>query len=41
MILMSDTRLKQTNITFFDYINPQEQATIDFCDEFVGPIIGV
>ena len=41
MILMSDTRLKNTNIAFFDYINPKEQATIDFCDEFVGPIIGV
>jgi hypothetical protein len=39
--LMSDERLKENDITFYDYINPQDKATRDFCDEFTGPIIGM
>ena len=41
MNIMSDKRLRKNDITFYDYINPGEQATIDFIDEFVGPIIGM
>jgi hypothetical protein len=39
--LMSDDRLKENDITFYDYIDPQDKATRDFCDEFTGPIIGM
>lgn len=39
--LMSDERLKENDQTFYEYIDPKEKATNDFCLEFVGPIIGV
>ena len=41
MIMMSDERLRENDITFYDYIDPKEQATIDWVHEFVGPIIGM
>lgn len=41
MILMSDERLKKDDITFIEYIDPQEKASVDFCHEFVGPIMGM
>lgn len=40
-ILFSDERLQDNDITFYEYIDPQDQATINFVDEFVGPILGV
>ena len=39
--LFSDERLKENDITFFEYIDPQDQATIDWVDEFTGPILGM
>jgi hypothetical protein len=41
MFLFSDKRLRQDDITFYDYINPQDKATEDFVLEFTGPIIGM
>ena len=37
----SDERLRKNDITFFDYIDPKDQATINFVDELVGPILGM
>ena len=37
----SDERLRKNDITFFDYIDPKDQATINFIDELVGPILGM
>lgn len=39
--MFSDERLKEDDITFFDYMDPQDQATIDWIDEFTGPIVGM
>ena len=39
--LMSDEKLKEDDITFYDYIDPQEKSSSDWILEFVGPIIGV
>jgi len=33
--------LKSLNMTFYDYIDPQEQATINFTDEFAGSLLGL
>ena len=40
-MVFSDERLRENDITFFDYMDPQDQATIDWIDEFVGPILGM
>ena len=37
----SDERLKENDITFYDYMDPKDQGTSDWVDEFVGPIIGM
>lgn len=42
MMSLSDAGLKRyCEVTFYDYIDPREQATVDFVDEFVGPILGM
>ena len=41
MLLFSDKRLRENDISFYDYINPQDKATEDFVLEYVGPIIGM
>jgi hypothetical protein len=40
-MVFSDERLQENDITFYDYMDPQDQATINFLDEFVGPILGM
>jgi hypothetical protein len=39
--MMSDERLKENDITFYDYINPKNKISEDWCDEFTGPIMGM
>ena len=41
MFIFSEERLKENDITFYDYIDPPDQATEDFVMEFTGPIIGM
>lgn len=41
MFLFSDKRLRENDITFYDYIDPKDKPTEDFAMEFVGPIIGM
>ena len=41
MFLFSEKRLRDNDITFYDYINPQDKATEDWLMEFAGPIIGM
>jgi hypothetical protein len=41
MFLLSEKRLRENDITFYDYIDPKDKATEDFTMEFVGPIIGM
>jgi|TARA_B100001059_G_C17837171_1_gene589038 hypothetical protein len=40
-MVFSDERLQENDITFYDYMDPQDQATINWVDEFVGPILGM
>ena len=40
-LCMSDARLQSLDMTFYEYINPQEQATVNFVDELVGPLYGM
>lgn len=41
MFLLSEKRLRENDITFYDYIDPKDKATEDFAMEFVAPIIGM
>lgn len=40
-MVFSDERLQENDVTFYDYMDPQDQATINWIDEFVGPILGM
>ena len=41
MFLMSDDRLREKDASFMDYIDSKDKTTIDWCHEFVGPILGL
>lgn len=41
ILILSNERMKTMNISLFEYLDPQEQGSVDFIDAFIAPILGL